>query len=172
VHAVVLPTDSDLTVTVDSGTYAVVAMREMPCTDGAPERVCRGGGVQSLRFHGLPAGTYYFVVESPNLGAYTITATAVTPPVVPTVATGNDLCGGATVVPPTGGYFTGRTLTMPNQFFGPAPRPLSCGVAQLDEAHVLPSHLVAVPDGALYEAKRAGRNRVEVAQATTGEPAA
>lgn len=45
----------------------------------------------------------------------------------------------------------------------PAPLTISCGVAALGPEHTLPSHLVAVADGALYEAKRAGRNRVEVA---------
>jgi diguanylate cyclase (GGDEF)-like protein len=43
-----------------------------------------------------------------------------------------------------------------------APLTVSCGVAALDDSHHLPGHLVALADGALYEAKRAGRNRVEV----------
>ncbi len=47
-----------------------------------------------------------------------------------------------------------------------APLTVSAGVASLSEEHRTPAHLIAVADGALYAAKRAGRNRVEVAPLT------
>jgi diguanylate cyclase (GGDEF)-like protein len=44
-----------------------------------------------------------------------------------------------------------------------APLTISCGVAALDDTHTVPDHLVALADGALYEAKHRGRDRVEIA---------
>lgn len=47
-----------------------------------------------------------------------------------------------------------------------APLTVSCGVAQLHQHHTLPEQVIALADGALYAAKRGGRNRVEVASTT------
>jgi diguanylate cyclase (GGDEF)-like protein len=48
--------------------------------------------------------------------------------------------------------FEGRTI----------PVTISLGVAELDDAHEAPAHLVSAADRALYAAKHGGRNRVEV----------
>jgi diguanylate cyclase (GGDEF)-like protein len=45
-----------------------------------------------------------------------------------------------------------------------APLTISCGVAGLIDDHTVPAQLVALADGALYEAKRSGRNQTVVAR--------
>lgn len=111
VHEFTLTEAADVTVTVDGGTnYMAVSLRPGACTASAGQLRCSNGTRPRSRLRGLPAGTYYLLVESASSGAYTVTVEAVSPPVTAVAASGNDLCGSAWPVPETGGLFTGTTL--------------------------------------------------------------
>ncbi|GAB4205629.1 MAG: hypothetical protein OHK0013_21670 [Sandaracinaceae bacterium] len=124
VHSFRLEAPSDVSVEVDGGRAylsAAVAtvcpvptgMRSLSCVSGLPARA---------RLRDLPVGDYFLFVEGARAGAYTVRVDATTPPTVAMPVSGNDTCGTAAVIPPTGGLFTGSTAIAMHQY-----APTSCG---------------------------------------------
>jgi hypothetical protein len=124
VHRFSLATASDVTVEANGGrSYLSTAvstacpipsgMRSLGCVSGLPARA---------RLRNLAAGDYFVIVEGTRAGSYDLTVTATSPPTVAMPVTGNDTCGTAAVIPPTGGLFTGSTATAMHHY-----APSSCG---------------------------------------------
>ena len=103
---------SDVTVTVDgSGTFMFASLRET-CEDDATQLRCRSGNPSRSRVRNLLPGTYFVIVESfATVPSFDVTV-LVEDPTVPTPVLGNDACGSATVVPATGGLFSGSTVAL------------------------------------------------------------
>lgn len=116
VHSFRLDAQSDVTIVVQGGAYMNGALRT-DCGTGSELR-CDSGTNFVTHVRALAMGTYYFVVESPGQGSYTATVTATTPPTVPTpVPDGaNDVCGGAILIPETGGLWSGSTVVAQNDY--------------------------------------------------------
>jgi hypothetical protein len=129
VHEFTLTEAADVAITVDGGTnYMAVSVRPTACTASGSQLRCSNGTRPRTRLRGLPAGTYWVVVESANSGAYTVNVEATSPPATAVAASGNDLCPGAWPIPETGGLFTGTTVgflddMQPSMCFTRAPGP-------------------------------------------------
>lgn len=115
-----------------------------------PEIRCVAGSPSRTVLRALDPGVYFVVVESFSARAFEITATA-SPPVAVTAVVGNDTCATATVVPATGGVFSGTTATLANDYTW------SCGASgasndatfRLDLA--TSRRVVATTDGSTYD---------------------
>ncbi len=122
VHSFTIPALSDVTIDVDGGLSYLNASLRTTCDNAGTQVRCPTGAPISSHLRALAAGTYYLIVEGARGGSYTIDITATTPPTVPTPATGNDSCGGPVIIPPTGGFWSGTTMGMANDY-----DPLICG---------------------------------------------
>lgn len=122
VHSFTLAATSDVDVEIDGGLSYLNASIRTACDTASSQLRCVTGAPLSTHMRAAAPGTYYVIVEGARVGAYTMTVTATTPPTIPTPAVGNDNCGGATVIPTTGGYWTGTTATSVNDY-----DPLTCG---------------------------------------------
>ena len=108
VYAFELTERRDLTVVIDGGTRYMNASIRPACGSTAGELRCDRGTPVRSRVRDVPPGTYYVVVEGFSRSSFAVTVTTSAPTVAVPV-TGNDTCGAATIVPPTGGLFTGTT---------------------------------------------------------------
>lgn len=124
VHRFSLSTASDVTVEANGGrSYLSAAVSSAcPIPSGMRSLACVSGLPARGRLRNLAAGDYYVIVEGTRAGAYDLTVTATSPPTVAMPVSGNDTCGTAAVIPPTGGLFTGSTATAMHQY-----APSSCG---------------------------------------------
>ncbi|MEO0325030.1 MAG: hypothetical protein AAF447_18865 [Myxococcota bacterium] len=116
VYSFELTERSDVTVTVDgAGTFMFASLRES-CEDDATQLRCRSGNPSRSRVRNLLPGTYFVIVESFALVPSFEVTVLVEDPSDPTPVLGNDACGGAVVVPATGGLFSGSTLGLLNDY--------------------------------------------------------
>lgn len=122
VHHFTLPATSDVSIDVDAGLQYVNASIRTTCDSAATQVRCPTGAPISSHSRALPAGEYYVVLEGARAGSYTLTVTATTPPTVPMPATTNDNCGNPVIIPATGGYWTGDTTSMVDDY-----DPTTCG---------------------------------------------
>jgi hypothetical protein len=76
---------------------------------------CAEGTLINGRVRDVAPGDYYLVVESPDPANFTIKLDLL-PRTIPMPVTDNDTCGKAIEIPPSGGLFTGDTLTMLNDY--------------------------------------------------------
>jgi len=151
VYSFDLAARSDVTVQIDgSGSYVNVSVRP-DCVDSASQIRCVSGSPARASLRDLPAGTYYAIVESSSGSGFTLNVTVV-PPTPSVAVSGNESCGDAYVVPPTGGLFTGDTTTMLADLGG-----ASCGAGAESKDAVFsltltePRHVVATTDGSSFD---------------------
>jgi hypothetical protein len=155
VHTFTLAAASDLDITVDGGTAYLNAALRQNCTMEFPELRCDSGSPVAAHVRNVAAGTYFLIVEGARAGAYTVTIHATTPPTVPTPVTGNSGCGGAIVIPQTGGYWSGTTATGATNNYDPTmcgsgPTNMSPDVAfRLDLT--ARSRVIATTDGSSFD---------------------
>ena len=116
IHTFTFTEPSDVTIDVNGGTSYLNASLRPTCETGATQLRCDAGGPLHTRIRGMAPGTYFLVVEAGRGGAYTATVTATSPPSVPTPVSGNDSCGGAFLIPMTGGLYSGSTVTSLNDY--------------------------------------------------------
>ena len=110
VYSFTIASRRDVTVLLDGGTRYMNASIRTACASAATEIECNAGLPSRSRMRNLAAGTYYVVVEGYSRAAFGLTVTTSPPtPIVP--VSGNDTCGTAIVVPPTGGLYSGTTTT-------------------------------------------------------------
>jgi hypothetical protein len=110
VHVFTTTAAQDVTIDVNGGTaFLNVALRPT-CASEVGQLRCDQGAPPRARIRSLPAGTYYILVEGSSGGAYDLDVT-LSPPTMPMAVSGNDNCASATVVPATGGVYTGNTFT-------------------------------------------------------------
>jgi len=159
VYSFELDEAQDVTVQVDSvSTFFdfFVSLRRDNCAEEAAELSCRNDrDLVFLRSRSLEPGTYFVIVESfateTFAGSYTITLDT-EDPVDPTSVEDNDICADAVSVPATGGFFTGSTIGLANDFEN-----YGCGSgAESEDAVfelVLPStrRVVATTDGSAFD---------------------
>lgn len=105
----------DVLVEVDAGTSYFNASVRPSCADSATQLRCSAGAPIRQRFRDIAPGTYFVIVESSRAGTFAITVTD-SAPTPTTVVSGNDGCDTAYVVPATGGFFTGNTAAMTNDY--------------------------------------------------------
>ncbi|MFK7987627.1 MAG: hypothetical protein AB8I08_16525 [Sandaracinaceae bacterium] len=127
---------ADLRLNFDSGSRANLSVRT-DCGDPSSEAQCLSGDPTELRLRNVAPGTYYAVVESRFEGDFTLNLTSTSPPVIPTLVTGNDLCGSAELIPPTGGLYRGSTFPLSNRYLA------SCGGSASSRDAVFRLELVA-----------------------------
>lgn len=151
VHSFTLTEPADVTLTADTGSFTYMSLRTT-CDDEASEIRCTSGNPSRTRVRNLAAGTYFVVVESSRGSGYTLNLETTTPPTVPTMVTGNDVCGAATVVPAGGGLFTGTTTTALNDY---ETRLCGSGAASSDVAFRVDltsrSEVFATTEGSTYD---------------------
>lgn len=116
IHTFTFTEASDVTIDVNGGTSYLNASLRSTCDLGATQLRCDAGAPLHTRIRGMAPGTYYLVVEAGRGGSYTATVSATSPPSTPTPVTGNDGCGGAVLVPMTGGLYSGSTVTALNDY--------------------------------------------------------
>jgi hypothetical protein len=100
---------SDAFIDFNAGGFGYMSVRS-DCEDMATETRCSTGNPTRTRLRNLAPGTYYVIVEATSGTGYSLNLTTQSPPSVPTAVTGNDVCGSAHVVPPTGGLYSGSTV--------------------------------------------------------------
>jgi len=122
VYSFELDDTQDVTVTVDGDPLGnfFVSMRLDNCAEEAAELTCRADGQRVfIRRRGLEAGTYFVIVEAFATdffpAEHTITVET-EDPVDATEAEDNDVCSDAVSVPAAGGFFTGSTIGLGNDF--------------------------------------------------------
>lgn len=115
IYSFTLSERRDVLVEIDGGTTYFNASIRTSCADSAGQLRCNGGAPIRQRLRDLPAGTYFVIVESSRAPSFQITVTD-SVPTTTTVVSGNDTCDTAFVVPPTGGFFTGNTSGMTNDY--------------------------------------------------------
>ncbi|MFK7991795.1 MAG: MopE-related protein [Sandaracinaceae bacterium] len=122
VYSFELTEAADIDLSLDTGNRAVLALRT-DCADGeTPSQIrCNAATPSRIRARNLTAGTYFVVAENTTTSAYTLNLTTTSPPTVPEAVTGNNNCGGAHVIPETGGLFSGDTSALTNTYLA------SCG---------------------------------------------
>lgn len=125
VHSFTLTAPSDVAITVDGGSAYLNASLRTACANASSQLRCVTGAPINSHLRAVPAGDYFVIVEGARVGSYTLTVTATTPPTVPTPASGNDVCGGAVAIPATGGFWTGTTIGMINNY-----SPVRCGTGE------------------------------------------
>ncbi len=118
VHVFTIDVPSDVTIDVSSGgSYLNGSLRSTCDVGTAPSQIrCDAGAPLHSRVRGMAAGTYYIVLEGYRSGSYRALVTATSPPSTPIPVTGNDACGGAVLVPETGGLYSGSTVGMLNDY--------------------------------------------------------
>ena len=110
VYSFTIASRRDVTVLLDGGTRYMNASIRTACASSATEVECTAGLPSRSRLRDLAAGTYFVVVEGYSRAAFGLTVTTSPPtPIIP--VSGNDTCGTAIVVPPTGGLYSGTTTT-------------------------------------------------------------
>lgn len=154
VHVLTLTEAADVTIDLNGGTaYMNLAVRPTCDTEGGQLR-CDSGSPARARLRGLPAGTYYVIVESSTATPYTLDVTVSTPPSTPIAVSGNDVCAGAVMVPETGGLYTGSTVTAINDYTTSS---TSCGFMATSKDVVFRldltarSRVVATTDGSSFD---------------------
>ena len=110
VYELTLTERSDLAVVADGdGSFMYVGIQET-CGVESSQLRCTSGDPSRSRLRDLAPGTYHLVVESFSGTSFELQVEA-SAPTVPVPVTGNDTCETAHRVPPTGGLFTGTTVT-------------------------------------------------------------
>jgi hypothetical protein len=154
VHTFTLAAASDLDISIDGGTAYLNAALRQNCAMEFPEIRCDAGSPIAAHVRNVAAGTYFIIVEGDRAGAYTLTVHATTPPTVPTPVTGNDTCGGAVIIPQTGGFWSGTTVGANNDY-----APTMCGTGPGNTAPDVAfrldlaarSRIVATTDGSSFD---------------------
>lgn len=151
VYSFTISETQDVTVLVDSGTRYMNAAITPTCGGATSvELGCSAGAPARSRLRGLAAGTYYVIVETYGGSSFQISVDATAPTMV-TPVSGNDICGSPTVIPVTGGFFSGDTSGLNNDYTG------SCGssAGSKDAAFQLvlteSKHVTASTDGSAFD---------------------
>lgn len=105
----------DVLVEIDGGRTYLNASFRTACEDSIGQLRCTGGAPIRQRLRDLPAGTYYLIVEAPRSPSFDITVTD-SEPTTAVMVSGNDTCDSAFAIPPMGGFFSGDTTTMANDY--------------------------------------------------------
>lgn len=154
VHSFHVDAASDIDIEINGGATAYLnASLRTTCTDGSSQQRCVTGAPISSHLHNVSPGDYFLVVEGSRAGAYTITVTATTPPLVPTPATGNENCGSAINIPPTGGFWSGTTVGTVSDY-----DPHLCGISATPAGDVAfrldlagPARVFATTEGSSFD---------------------
>ncbi len=109
---------SDVQISVDVENAVAVAALQRTCGDVGTERGCRAGAPLETRLRNVEPGTYYIVVDSSAASSVSVEVQTF-PPTPTTTATGNDDCMRATLIPETGGAFSGDTRGLRNDYRAP-----------------------------------------------------
>ncbi|MBK8173248.1 MAG: putative metal-binding motif-containing protein [Sandaracinaceae bacterium] len=151
IYSFTLSETQDVTVVVDGATRYMNAAITPTCGGATSAEIrCSSGSPSRSRLRSLGAGTYYVVVESYGGSSFQISVDA-TDPTPLTPATGNDICGTAVTIPETGGFYSGDTSGLNNDYTG------SCGSSaeSKDAAFVLvltsSKHVVASTTGSAFD---------------------
>lgn len=111
VHRFELTERSDVSLEVDGGGSFLYASLRSDCADQGSELRCRSGAPSRMVLRDVLPGTYFVLVEASNPLSYEMLLT-VNPPTATVDVSGNDDCDSAYVVPETGGFFRGSTVTL------------------------------------------------------------
>ncbi len=115
VYTFTLQEPADVTVDLSVEGVGSVALLDGCTTMPASELMrCIGGAAPRFRQRGLPAGTYYLVVEGTPGDDYQLTVDVASPPANPVGVVANDSCVSAHVLPENGGVFVGDTSSHSN----------------------------------------------------------
>jgi hypothetical protein len=172
VLALNVPVAQDLEITLDGDTSLCSIALQTTCGDLTSERMCRVGMPVNTRLHGVAAGDYFVVIDSPTASGLTLKVDSL--PLTPTVpVTGNDNCYTATEIPEVGGLFAGDTRLLLADYDA------SCGGGALSKdaafSLMLPvrKHVVAVLDADFDSVLlRFGPERAGTSFCSEPEPAA
>jgi hypothetical protein len=115
IHRFTLTEAADVSVVTSGGTTYLQSAIATTCPTSMP-LLCAGGVPARNRARGLLPGDYYVIVEATRAGGYSVQVDATSPPVMPTMVSGNDTCGTAAVIPVTGGLFSGNSSTAMHEY--------------------------------------------------------
>jgi hypothetical protein len=112
VASITLTEPHDLTLTAEGDlTTTVIALRTT-CDDRMTESNCDIGFPATIRRRALPAGTYFVIITAFGTGNATLNVQITDPTMPPS----NTTCAAPTVIPPTGGHFTGDFVEVPDTY--------------------------------------------------------